>query len=76
MRRRPSGVLRLEGLIRIRHRAFAAPVGRQLPHKNSGDMKWKKFFYRQLCEAAGVLICKSPSCANCCDYSHCFGAET
>ena len=25
-----------------------------------GDMKWKKFFYRQLCESAGVPICKSP----------------
>ncbi len=44
--------------------------------KNVGDMKWKKFFYRQLCEQAEVLICKSPSCANCCDYSICFGPET
>ena len=44
--------------------------------KNVGDMKWKKFFYRQLCEQAEVLICKSPSCAECCDYSICFGSET
>jgi nitrogen fixation protein NifQ len=36
--------------------------------KNVGDMKWKKFFYRQLCEQAEVLICKSPSCAACTDY--------
>ena len=43
--------------------------------KNSGDMKWKKFFYRQLCEVAEVPICKSPSCAQCCDYPVCFGAE-
>jgi nitrogen fixation protein NifQ len=42
--------------------------------KNSGDMKWKKFFYRQLCEAEDVLICKSPSCAVCTDYVHCFEA--
>ena len=47
-----------------------------LKQKNAGDMKWKKFFYRQLCEQAEVLICKSPSCANCCDYSLCFGPET
>ena len=47
-----------------------------LKRKNTGDMKWKKFFYRQLCEQAEVLICKSPSCANCCDYSLCFGPET
>ena len=47
-----------------------------LKRKNSGDMKWKKFFYRQLCEQAEVPICKSPSCAECCDYSICFGSET
>ena len=47
-----------------------------LKRKNSGDMKWKKFFYRQLCEQAEVPICKSPSCAECCDYSVCFGPET
>ncbi|OHC69577.1 MAG: hypothetical protein A3H93_02765 [Rhodocyclales bacterium RIFCSPLOWO2_02_FULL_63_24] len=43
--------------------------------KNAGDMKWKKFFYRQLCEQAEVLICKSPSCAACNDYGVCFGPE-
>jgi nitrogen fixation protein NifQ len=40
--------------------------------KNTGDMKWKKFFYRQLCEQAEILICKSPSCQVCSDYVHCF----
>ncbi|HET9701500.1 MAG TPA: nitrogen fixation protein NifQ [Burkholderiales bacterium] len=44
--------------------------------RNAGDMKWKKFFYRQLCERAEVLICRSPSCAVCADYRHCFGPET
>lgn len=43
---------------------------------NDKDMKWKKFFYRQLCERAGVLICKSPHCADCCDYRICFGPES
>jgi nitrogen fixation protein NifQ len=38
-------------------------------------MKWKKFFYRQLCERAGVPICKSPHCAECCDRALCFGPE-
>ncbi|MFT3963802.1 nitrogen fixation protein NifQ [Propionivibrio sp.] len=42
---------------------------------NDKDMKWKKFFYRQLCQRAGVLICKSPHCADCCDYRICFGPE-
>lgn len=47
-----------------------------LAAKNTGDMKWKKFFYRQLCERAGVPICKSPHCAECCDYRICFGPES
>lgn len=46
-----------------------------LAAKNTGDMKWKKFFYRQLCERAEVPICKSPHCAECCDYAICFGPE-
>lgn len=43
--------------------------------RNVGDMKWKKFFYRQLCEKAEVLMCKSPSCGICVDYYKCFGSE-
>lgn len=43
--------------------------------KNHGDMKWKKFFYRQLCERAGVPICKAPNCAVCSDRPLCFGPE-
>ena len=46
-----------------------------LAAKNSGDMKWKKFFYKQLCEREGINICKSPSCGVCCDYDICFGPE-
>ena len=32
---------------------------------NGGDMKWKKFFYRQLCLRAQIPLCKSPNCAGC-----------
>ncbi|MCX7175758.1 MAG: nitrogen fixation protein NifQ [Proteobacteria bacterium] len=46
-----------------------------LAAKNAGDMKWKKFFYRQLCEQEEVLICKSPNCLVCSDYRNCFGPE-
>jgi nitrogen fixation protein NifQ len=46
-----------------------------LAERNSGDMKWKKFFYRQLCEREGLMVCKSPSCGNCSDYLQCFGPE-
>lgn len=35
-------------------------------------MRWKKFFYRTLCEQEGVLICKAPNCRDCEDYPLCF----
>jgi nitrogen fixation protein NifQ len=43
--------------------------------QNTRDMKWKKFFYRQLCQAENVPICKSPVCDTCTDFAVCFGAE-
>ncbi len=46
-----------------------------LAAKNRGDMKWKKFFYKQLCEREGIRVCKAPSCAACSDYAKCFGPE-
>jgi nitrogen fixation protein NifQ len=46
-----------------------------LAARNVGDMKWKKFFYRQLCERAGVPVCKAPHCAACGDRAACFGPE-
>ena len=46
-----------------------------LYEKNIGNMKWKKFFYKQLCEQAEVLLCKAPSCQVCTDYTACFGPE-
>ncbi len=61
---------------RVELNALMATRFTTLKLKNAGDMKWKKFFYRQLCEQAEVLICKSPSCAACCDYPVCFGPET
>ncbi|HEY0836505.1 MAG TPA: nitrogen fixation protein NifQ [Azospirillum sp.] len=42
---------------------------------NDGDMKWKKFFYRQLCSREGFLLCKSPNCESCDDYAACFDGE-
>ncbi len=46
-----------------------------LVEKNHADMKWKKFLYKQLCEREEIFVCKSPSCAVCCDYAKCFGPE-
>lgn len=46
-----------------------------LAAKNLRDMKWKKFFYRQMCEAEGMSICKSPVCDICPDFTLCYGPE-
>ena len=46
-----------------------------LAAKNIHDMKWKKFLYKQLCQQAGIYVCRAPSCEVCVDYIHCFGVE-
>lgn len=46
-----------------------------LSAKNTRDMKWKKFLYKQLCDREGVYVCRSPSCEVCADYAKCFGPE-
>ncbi len=43
--------------------------------RNAGDMKWKKFLYKQLCEREEIFVCKAPSCAVCNDHPVCFGPE-
>jgi nitrogen fixation protein NifQ len=47
-----------------------------LHDKNHQNMRWKKFFYRQLCERADILICKSPHCEQCEDQALCFASES
>lgn len=46
-----------------------------LAARNTHNMKWKKFFYKQLCLREGLFVCKAPSCAACGDYALCFGPE-
>jgi nitrogen fixation protein NifQ len=46
-----------------------------LARANSGDMKWKKFLYRQFCSREGIYVCPAPSCSECKDYAKCFGPE-
>ncbi len=47
----------------------------ELFNKNTGDMKWKKFFYKKLCDLDDIKVCKAPSCSVCSHYSDCFGPE-
>ncbi len=48
---------------------------RALHAGNTGNMRWKKYFYRLLCEAEGFSLCAAPSCAVCTDFNDCFGIE-
>lgn len=42
---------------------------------NTRDMRWKRFFYKQLCEQEGGYVCRSPSCDQCSTFDECFGEE-
>jgi nitrogen fixation protein NifQ len=48
----------------------------RLAARNTQNMKWKKFLYKQLCEREALFVCKSPSCAVCSDHAQCFGPES
>ena len=47
----------------------------ELARANTGDMKWKKFLYRQFCARDGIYVCPAPSCGVCTDFAKCFGPE-
>ena len=42
---------------------------------NVKNMRWKKFFYRRLCELDGFSLCAAPHCSVCADFASCFGDE-
>lgn len=48
---------------------------RALAEQNVRDMRWKKFFYREMCQMEGIFICKSPVCDTCPDFSECFSTD-
>ncbi|TWH77427.1 nitrogen fixation protein NifQ [Azomonas agilis] len=47
----------------------------ELVRKNTQNMRWKRFFYKQLCEQEGSYVCRSPTCEQCTSYNECFGDE-
>ncbi|OGU24165.1 MAG: hypothetical protein A2580_14495 [Hydrogenophilales bacterium RIFOXYD1_FULL_62_11] len=64
------GLPNREALSTLLARHFAT-----LKAKNSANMKWKKFLYKQLCDRAEVRTCSAPSCQVCDEYQNCFGTE-
>ncbi|MBH5389411.1 nitrogen fixation protein NifQ [Bradyrhizobium sp. CNPSo 4019] len=47
-----------------------------LARRNVNNMRWKRFFYRMLCEDEGLILCTTPMCTECKDFNHCFGDES
>ncbi len=58
-------------LTRLLERHFAPIASR-----NEKNMRWKRFFYRSLCEDDGFVMCSTPVCTQCSDFERCFGDET
>lgn len=58
-------------LSRVLNRHF-----RPLARRNVKNMRWKRFFYRTLCEDEGLILCTTPVCTECNDFNHCFGDES
>jgi nitrogen fixation protein NifQ len=44
--------------------------------RNTRNMRWKRFFYRMLCEDDGMVMCTTPVCTQCNDFQLCFGDES
>jgi nitrogen fixation protein NifQ len=58
-------------LTRLMSRHFAP-----LADRNTKNMRWKRFFYRMMCEDDGFVMCSTPVCSQCNDFSLCFGEES
>jgi len=57
---------------------LTAAIGRHLPAlraANNKNMRWKRFFFKQLCNQNGGNMCKTPDCGVCSDYALCFAPE-
>ncbi|HEY8063842.1 MAG TPA: nitrogen fixation protein NifQ [Methylosinus sp.] len=65
------GLAKREELGRLMRERFPG-----LAERNVNHMKWKKFFYRSLCEMEGFVLCASPTCRECSDFHDCFGDES
>lgn len=47
-----------------------------LAARNINNMRWKRFFYRTLCDDDGLVLCTTPVCTRCKDFNLCFGDES
>jgi len=57
---------------------LTAAIRRHLPtlaEANSQNMRWKRYFFKTVCDLNGGTMCKSPNCGACSDYALCFAPE-
>ncbi len=47
-----------------------------LAAKNTQNMRWKRFFYREVCASEGFAMCTVPDCRACISFAECFGDES
>lgn len=50
-------------------------IGFYFPSLHEGNvhnMRWKRYFYKQLCERSGDYVCKAPNCSQCSSFKECF----
>lgn len=63
----------------LRSRAeLSALMGRHFPRLkqlNDTNMRWKKFFYRQICHDPAMQLCLAPTCDECEEKDVCFAPE-
>jgi nitrogen fixation protein NifQ len=53
-------------------------IAREFPRlaaANSRNMRWKRFFYRQICSETGATMCLSPNCDDCPEKPTCFAPD-
>lgn len=43
--------------------------------ENTNGMRWKRFFYLQLCKTEGDYVCRAPSCDACTSFRDCFSGD-
>lgn len=58
--------------------ALTALMNRRFPRLvalNAQNMRWKKFFYRQICADSAFSLCLSPSCDECLEKADCFAPD-
>lgn len=57
---------------------LSSAIRRHLPSvfaANNKNMRWKRFFFKQICDLNGGTLCRTPNCGECSDYPLCFAED-